>query len=97
MAKATDIVNRWKQPNGIRPLERNTDVLKVLRHYDFEIRWGSENHLVASHKNLKRIEYNQLGMGNEFSIALVKGKEVKSYYVKILMKYIGLLETFHGY
>lgn len=97
MAEVTDIIKRWKQPNGIKPQEKKDEVLRVLKHYGFEIRWGGQNHFVASHKELKKLDYNQLGLANEFSIALVKGRKIKSYYVKTLMKYIGLLENFHGY
>lgn len=98
MAKATDIIKRWKEKKAIKPQEDLKDVLKVLEYYKFKIREGGKHEIIVFHEKLKDLDYGSMGIGKELTIPLVKGKKVKKYYISSgLMKYIELLEEFYGY
>ncbi len=79
MAKATDIVKRWQKQNAIQPLEKKSDVEKVLKYYGFEIRQGSGSHeIIVSHEKLQDLDFGSMGVGKELSIPLKSGKMVKN-------------------
>lgn len=97
MAKASDIVKRWKR-NNIHPFEKKGDVEKVINYYNFGIRSGSGSHeIIISHEQLRKLNYQSMGIGNELTLPLKSGKKVRGCYIKDLLKYIELLEKFHGY
>jgi predicted RNA binding protein YcfA (HicA-like mRNA interferase family) len=93
MTKPVDIIKRWKN-NGIRPYEDPTDVKKVLECYGFECEPGKGSHLlIISHKKLKGLRYQEMGIGEEYMIPLESGRRIKQPYIKRLLKYIELLEV----
>lgn len=97
MAKATDIIKRWKKKKETKPQEDLKDVLKVLEYYEFKIREGGKHEIIVFHEKLKDLDYGSMGIGNELTIPLVKGRTVRKHYIIKLMKYIEILEEFYGY
>jgi hypothetical protein len=96
VAKAADIVKRWKEDN-VYPLERKGDVEKVLALYNFTINQGKGSHeIIVSHAELK-LDFHTMGIGDKLALPLKSGKNIKGCYIKKLLKYIELLEEFHGY
>jgi predicted RNA binding protein YcfA (HicA-like mRNA interferase family) len=94
MTKVTDIVDRWKN-NGIHPLEDPQDVVRVLKEYGFKIEQGGKgSHLfIISHGKLKGLRYQEMGIGEEYTIPVASGRKIKKPYIKNLLKYIELLEA----
>ncbi len=90
MAKATDILKRWR--DYIQPQEDFDEIVKVLEYYGFEIRPGKGSHWVVNHKDLDREKCKELGGRSEFTVPTIKGRKVIKVYVKRIQKYIDLLE-----
>jgi hypothetical protein len=93
MAKATDILQRWKS-KGIHPHEDPTDVEKVLKLLEFDVRPGKGSHkYIVSHKKLKGLKYSEMSLSEEFAISLDSGRKIKKWQIEKLLKYIELLEA----
>ncbi len=90
MSKASDILKQWRR--HVKPQEDKNDVLKVLKFFGFEIREGGKHQIIASHPKLKKLDYNMLGLSDEFTLPLVKGRKIRKWAIDRLLKYIGLLE-----
>ena len=89
MAKATDIVERWR--SYIQPQEDFDEIAKVLEFYGFEVKQGKGSHWVVSHSDLDRERCQELGLRSEFTVCTIKGRKVVKVYVKRILKYIDLL------
>lgn len=90
MAKATDIVESWR--NHIQPREDFDKIVKVLGYYGFEIKPGKGSHWVVNHKDLDGEKCGESGLRSEFTVPTIKGRKVAEIYVKRILKYIDLLE-----
>ena len=92
MTQPADIYQKWISKDGIQPEVDVGDVEKVLRHFGFHIKPGKKHKFKITHEKFKGMDLALAGLRNEYVIPTKKGRWVVKRYIKVILRYIDLLD-----